>query len=73
LFRRRPIQVRVRDISFEQVAADHGMNPASMNQRYRAEWENQRGKLVTILTPHLSHPKETCRASGRVWLTKGTL
>jgi hypothetical protein len=67
------IQVKVRDISFDQLAAEHGRVAEEMNQRYRDQWERMRGQFVTIVTPHLPFPKQDCIAHGRVWLTKGTL
>ena len=66
------IQVRIRDISFAEMAAAHGLSAADVNPEYRDEWEKRRGQLVTIVTPQLPADQD-CRAGGRVWLTPGSL
>lgn len=61
------IQVKVRDISFDQFAAEHRM---IANENFREPWEHLRGKTVTINTPDLG-PAESCGINGRVWVVDG--
>lgn len=63
----RIIQVRVRDISFSELAAVHGLTADEMNPRYRDSWESSRGKFIAIQTPALG-ADQTCYAGGRVFL-----
>ena len=64
------IKVRVRDISFEEIAELHNLESYELNPRYRVAWEKSRGTFITIITPNLRSPEQDCIAGGRVWLTE---
>ena len=60
------IQVKVRDISFDQFAAEHDF---IAKEEKRVQWEKSlRGQIVTIETPHLSG--DQCVKNGRVWIAR---
>jgi hypothetical protein len=64
------INVRVRNISYEELADLHGLYVYEMNPSYRDPWEKVRGTVITIITPNLPRPEQECIAGGRVWLTE---
>lgn len=55
------VQVRVRDVPYEEMAAEHDF---AFSRGARKRWKSLRGKLVTIETPAIEGDG-LCQISGR--------